>query len=143
MTADGRRATGSANSSSTSRARAAPRGTSRAATDALGRRGGPAGRRDGARLRRHDGLRARAVRPRASRRPGLDVLLFDYRGFGLSGGTPRQTVSVAGQLADYRAAIAAAAELPGTDRTRVVLWGVSLSGATSCASRRGGTTSRP
>ena len=59
---------------------------------------------------------------------GLDVLLFDYRGFGLSGGTPRQTVSVAGQLADYRAAIAAAAELPGTDRKRVVLWGVSLSG---------------
>ena len=59
---------------------------------------------------------------------GLDVLLFDYRGFGLSDGAPRQTVSVAGQLADYRAAVAAAGRLPGVDPRRVVLWGVSMSG---------------
>lgn len=59
---------------------------------------------------------------------GLDVLTFDYRGFGASGGSPRQTVTMAGQLADYRAAISAARDLPGVDPTRVVLWGVSLSG---------------
>lgn len=59
---------------------------------------------------------------------GLDVLAFDYRGFGASGGTPRQVVSMAGQLEDYRAAMAAAARLPGVDRRRLVLWGVSLAG---------------
>jgi pimeloyl-ACP methyl ester carboxylesterase len=59
---------------------------------------------------------------------GLDVLAFDYRGFGTSGGTPRQTVSMSGQLADYRAAMAAAAGLPGVDPHRLVLWGVSLAG---------------
>jgi uncharacterized protein len=59
---------------------------------------------------------------------GLDVLAFDYRGFGASSGTPRQSVSMAGQLDDYRAAMAAAARLPGVDPQRLVLWGVSLSG---------------
>ncbi|MDO9456415.1 alpha/beta hydrolase [Nocardioides sp.] len=59
---------------------------------------------------------------------GYHVLAFDYRGFGASGGAPRQTVSVAGQQADYRAAIDAARKLPGVDPTRVVLWGVSLAG---------------
>ncbi|RNL80121.1 alpha/beta hydrolase [Nocardioides marmorisolisilvae] len=59
---------------------------------------------------------------------GLDVLLFDYRGFGASEGTPRQTVSLAGQIADYQAAVTAAGSLPGVDRNRIVLWGVSLAG---------------
>jgi pimeloyl-ACP methyl ester carboxylesterase len=59
---------------------------------------------------------------------GLDVLAFDYRGFGASAGTPRQSVSMAGQLEDYRAAMAAAARLPGVDPARLVLWGVSVSG---------------
>jgi pimeloyl-ACP methyl ester carboxylesterase len=59
---------------------------------------------------------------------GLDVLAFDYRGFGASGGSPRQTVSMAGQLEDYRAAMAAAARLPGVDPRRIALWGVSLAG---------------
>jgi len=59
---------------------------------------------------------------------GLDVLAFDYRGFGASGGTPRQTVSLADQLDDYRAAMTAAARLPGVDPDRLVLWGVSLAG---------------
>jgi pimeloyl-ACP methyl ester carboxylesterase len=59
---------------------------------------------------------------------GLDVLAFDYRGFGASSGSPRQTVSGAGQVADYRAAMTAAARLPGVDAQRLVLWGVSLSG---------------
>jgi len=59
---------------------------------------------------------------------GLDVLAFDYRGFGASEGQPRQQVRIADQVDDYRAAIAAAAKLPGVDPRRVVLWGVSLAG---------------
>ncbi|MFE4002503.1 alpha/beta hydrolase [Nocardioides sp. YIM B13467] len=39
---------------------------------------------------------------------GFDVLLFDYRGFGRSAGTPRQLVSYRRQRADYRSAIHAA-----------------------------------
>jgi pimeloyl-ACP methyl ester carboxylesterase len=59
---------------------------------------------------------------------GLDVLAFDYRGFGASGGEPRQRASMSGQVEDYRAAMAAAARLPGVDPARLVLWGVSLAG---------------
>src|SRR5690348_4506805 len=59
---------------------------------------------------------------------GLDVLLFDYRGFGGSAGTPRQRVSYRRQRNDYRAAIAAARALPGIDPERIVLWGTSYSG---------------
>lgn len=59
---------------------------------------------------------------------GLDVLAFDYRGFGASGGSRRQVVSMAGQLEDYRSAMTAAARLPGVDGRRLVLWGVSLAG---------------
>lgn len=59
---------------------------------------------------------------------GLHVLAFDYRGFGASAGTPRQTVSVRRQLEDYRSAMAAARRLDGVDPARLVLWGVSLSG---------------
>lgn len=59
---------------------------------------------------------------------GLHAVTFDYRGFGASGGSPRQTVSLAGQVADLHAAVEAARLLPGVDPARVVLWGVSLGG---------------
>ncbi len=59
---------------------------------------------------------------------GLDVLVFDYRGFGASEGSPRQLVSYRRQRADYVAAIAAARSLPEVDPDRVVLWGTSYSG---------------
>jgi pimeloyl-ACP methyl ester carboxylesterase len=59
---------------------------------------------------------------------GLHMVLFDYRGFGGSGGSPRQLVSAARQRRDYRGAIAAARQLPSVDPERVVLWGISLSG---------------
>ena len=59
---------------------------------------------------------------------GVDVLAFDYRGFGTSGGEPRQIASAAMQQDDYRAALFAASALPGVDPTRLVLWGVSLAG---------------
>jgi pimeloyl-ACP methyl ester carboxylesterase len=68
---------------------------------------------------------------------GLDVLAFDYRGFGLSDGRPRQAVSTAGQVADYRAAMGAAAALAGVDGGRLVLWGVSLSGGHVLAAAAG------
>ncbi|MDX6375006.1 MAG: uncharacterized protein QOD98_3994 [Nocardioidaceae bacterium] len=78
----------------------------------------------------HGGTKDSGLEPFATglAEAGLDVLAFDYRGFGSSGGTPRQWVSLAGQLEDYRAAMAAAARLPGVDGSRVVLWGVSVSG---------------
>ena len=59
---------------------------------------------------------------------GLEVLAFDYRGFGYSEGQPRQRISIDGQLADFRAAVESAKRLPGVDPGRVVLWGPSLSG---------------
>lgn len=68
---------------------------------------------------------------------GCDVVAFDYRGFGASGGSPRQTVSMAGQLADYRAAMDAARSLSGVDPARLVLWGVSLSGGHVLAAAAG------
>ncbi len=59
---------------------------------------------------------------------GRHAVTFDYRGFGASEGAPRQSVSVAGQVADLHAAVDAAKRLPGVDPRRVVLWGVSLGG---------------
>lgn len=96
----------------------------------------------------HDGLAADAGRPvvvlahglagtrdsgllpfaEAFAEAGLDAFLFDYRGFGGSDGSPRQVVSLAAQLEDYRAAMRAAASLPGVDPRRLVLWGISLAG---------------
>ena len=43
---------------------------------------------------------------------GLDVVLFDYRGFGASAGSPRQRVAFRHQRADYRAAIAVFLDAP-------------------------------
>lgn len=68
---------------------------------------------------------------------GLEVLAFDYRGFGGSGGSPRQVVSAAAQLDDYRAAMSAAAGLPGVDPQRLVLWGVSMAGGHVLAAAAG------
>ncbi|MFI7669540.1 alpha/beta hydrolase [Nocardia sp. NPDC049526] len=59
---------------------------------------------------------------------GLDVVLFDYRGFGASAGNPRQLVSYRRQRADYRAAVRAARSIEGVDPGRIILWGTSYSG---------------
>ncbi|WP_433197895.1 alpha/beta hydrolase [Nocardia sp. CA-107356] len=59
---------------------------------------------------------------------GFDALVFDYRGFGDSEGTPRQDVSFRRQRQDYHAAIAVARHLPGVAPDRIVLWGTSYSG---------------
>lgn len=57
---------------------------------------------------------------------GFDVLAFDHRGFGASGGEPRQVARIGDQLDDWRAAIAYAATLPGVER--VAIWAFSLPG---------------
>lgn len=65
---------------------------------------------------------------RAFARSGLHAVVFDYRHFGRSGGTPRQLVSIRRQLQDWHAAIAFVRSQKGIDTHRIVLWGVSLSG---------------
>jgi pimeloyl-ACP methyl ester carboxylesterase len=59
---------------------------------------------------------------------GVDVLAFDFRGFGASDGQPRQSISIKRQIRDYHAAVDAAKSLPGIDGDRVAIWGTSLSG---------------
>jgi dienelactone hydrolase len=59
---------------------------------------------------------------------GWVAMTFDYRSFGRSDGEPRQVVSVGGQLADIRSAIAALRSRPDVDPERVALWGSSLGG---------------
>ncbi|WP_327147391.1 alpha/beta hydrolase [Nocardia sp. NBC_01329] len=91
---------------------------------------GPAGRPVAVMAHGFGGTKDSGLEPfaRAYAAAGIDVLAFDFRYFGASGGRPRQRVRMAEQLADYRAAVLAAARLPGVDPRRVVLWGVSLSG---------------
>jgi pimeloyl-ACP methyl ester carboxylesterase len=60
---------------------------------------------------------------------GIDVLTFDYRGFGASDGEPRQTISIRRQQQDFHAAVDAARALDGVDTARIGLWGSSMSGA--------------
>jgi pimeloyl-ACP methyl ester carboxylesterase len=55
---------------------------------------------------------------------GLAVVLFDYRGFGASGGEPRQVMDIDMQLEDWRTAIAWARER----YARVGLMGSSFAG---------------
>jgi pimeloyl-ACP methyl ester carboxylesterase len=59
---------------------------------------------------------------------GADVLAFDYRGFGASGGEPRQSISVRRQVQDYHAAVQVAKNLPDVDAGRIAIWGTSMSG---------------
>jgi fermentation-respiration switch protein FrsA (DUF1100 family) len=58
---------------------------------------------------------------------GINVLMFDYRGFGVSLGKP----SLDGVVADTEAAVHAALKMPGATPGRLVLFGQSLGGATA------------
>ena len=65
---------------------------------------------------------------------GLDVVLFDYRGFGGSGGSPRQLVSASRQRQDYRAAIAAARQFLASTRNALCCGVFRTPAVTLCAS---------
>ncbi len=59
---------------------------------------------------------------------GFHALVFDYRGFGESDGTPRQFVSVPHQIKDWQQAIGFLRRHDNVDASRIGLWGVSFSG---------------
>jgi pimeloyl-ACP methyl ester carboxylesterase len=58
---------------------------------------------------------------------GLNVLLFDHRSFGLSGGEPRQILNKWVQARGYRDALDFVTTQPEVDASRLALWGDSLS----------------
>jgi dienelactone hydrolase len=74
--------------------------------------------------------RGGALSPYAERfaEDGYLVLVFDYRHFGDSEGSPRQLLSVKAQLEDFQSALDYARRLHGVDPSRVALWGSSFSG---------------
>lgn len=59
---------------------------------------------------------------------GYVVVVFDYRGFGESEGSPRQLLDVGMQHQDWRSALGFARSLPGVDPERAVAWGTSFGG---------------
>src|SRR5690606_32141054 len=59
---------------------------------------------------------------------GCATLRFDYRCFGESTGAPRQHINPWNQIEDYRNALSFAEELPGIDKDRIGIWGISYSG---------------
>jgi uncharacterized protein len=75
---------------------------------------------------RRDSLAGYAERFAAA---GLGTLLFDYRHFGESEGSPRQLLDPCLQHDDYRAAIAFARTREEVDPARIAVWGTSFSGA--------------
>lgn len=87
---------------------------------------------------REMGLAAYAERFAAA---GYACLVFDYRHFGDSEGTPRHLLSPRKQLGDWAAAIAYARTLPQVDGDRVIAWGTSFGGGhvlSTAASRPAG-----
>lgn len=76
-------------------------------------------------LTRDCGLEAYAER---FAQAGMHAILFDYRGFGASGGELRDVTIVREQLADYLTVIGGTRELDGIDPDRIALWGTSYSG---------------
>ena len=59
---------------------------------------------------------------------GCASLRFDYRFLGESEGEPRQHLDPWAQIEDYRNALSFAAGLPGVDKERLGVWGISYSG---------------
>ncbi|MGH0032798.1 MAG: alpha/beta hydrolase [Myxococcota bacterium] len=61
-------------------------------------------------------------------RRGLAAFVFDYRGFGASGGGPRQLIDPWRQLEDWAAAMAFVRGRSDLDGARLALWGSSMGG---------------
>jgi uncharacterized protein len=59
---------------------------------------------------------------------GVAALVFDYRGFGASGGEPRQRISPRDQMEDYRNALTWLSHQSEIDANRLGVWGSSFSG---------------
>ena len=59
---------------------------------------------------------------------GMHAVVFDYSGFGDSGGEPREVVSVKSELRDYQTVVDATRQLDGIDPDRIALWGTSYAG---------------
>ncbi|PIA99291.1 hypothetical protein CB0940_03556 [Cercospora beticola] len=62
---------------------------------------------------------------------GLNVLLYDNRGWGDSDGLPKNESNPAYQHSDYFDAFNYATTLPSVDSDQIVYWGSSFSGATT------------
>lgn len=60
---------------------------------------------------------------------GYNVFIFDYRGYGASGGKP----TLDGVVMDGKAALVHALKLPGADPSRIIIFGQSLGGAVAVA----------
>lgn len=60
---------------------------------------------------------------------GFSALAYDNQSFGSSDGLPRQEVNIYRQADDYHDAITAAMDLPGVDRTKIVMWGIGHGGS--------------
>jgi fermentation-respiration switch protein FrsA (DUF1100 family) len=74
---------------------------------------------------REDGLEPFARRFAAA---GFAALVFTYRHFGDSEGSPRQLLDINHQLGDWAAALIYARRLDGIDPERIALWGSSFGG---------------
>lgn len=59
---------------------------------------------------------------------GLAALIFDYRGFGGSGGEPRLHIDPWSQIEDYRSALSFLERREDIDAARLAAWGISYSG---------------
>ena len=59
---------------------------------------------------------------------GCAALVFDYRRFGDSEGSPRQHLDPNDQIEDYKNAISYAETLSVADADRIAVWGISYSG---------------
>ncbi len=59
---------------------------------------------------------------------GHAVMLFDYRGFGASGGQPRRVVDGEAHVQDWLSAVDAMARRTDIDTKRIGIWGSSYSG---------------
>lgn len=59
---------------------------------------------------------------------GYAALVFDYRHFGDSGGSPRQLLDIGRQREDWHSAIAYARTLDGIDPDKICLFGTSFGG---------------